>query len=203
MTTPIRKGAGQSAQDMAGAMIEAKTGNHLYQPQKTRKGSYNEISNELKAEALDSAIDHQLSLLQRVKERGRIDLDNLDEVSATAEEYMKACKTAGVYPSMLGFAAAAGYSRVWIYHYINTNNNEVARYLDNLRSAWAAIIQQMALSRQCSEATAIFILKNSGQGLTDKTELDINTSSPYRAPEPTIDDIIAKYQDIIDIPEEY
>lgn len=201
MTAPIRKGAGQSAQEMAGAMIEAKAGNQLYSP-KTRKGSYNEVSAELKAEALDNAIDHQMELLQRVKERGRIDLDSIDEVSATAEQYMIGCKTAGVYPSMLGFAAACGYSRVWMYHYINTHNNETARYLDNLRSAWAAIVQQMALSRQCSEATAIFILKNSGQGLTDRTELDVSNASPYRA-EPSLDDIVRKYQDIIDIPEEY
>lgn len=198
MTAPIRKGAGQSAQDMAGAMIEAKIGNQLYSP-KPRRGSYNEVSAELKAEALDTAIDHQLSLLQRVKERGRIDLDNIDEVSATAEEYMTACKTAGVYPSMLGFAAACGYSRQWIYSYIRTHSNETARYLDNLRSAWAAIIQQMALSRQCSEAVGIFILKNSGQGLTDKTELDV-TASPYKA-EPSLDDIIRKYE-IDDLPDE-
>lgn len=181
-------------------MIEARAGNQLYQ-QKQRKGTYNEVSAELKAEALDTAINHQLELLQRVKDRGRIDLDNIDEVSATAEQYMTACKTAGVYPSMLGFAAACGYSRVWMYHYINTHSNETAQYLDNLRSAWAAIIAQMALSRQCSEATAIFILKNSGQGLTDRTELDV-TAAPYKT-EPSIEDIVAKYQDLADdIPEE-
>lgn len=46
-------------------------------------------------------------------------------------------------------------------------------YLDGLRSSWAAIIAQMGLARQCSESVSIFLLKNSGQGMADRAEIDI------------------------------
>ena len=35
----------------------------------------------------------------------------------------------------------------------------------------------MGLKRACSEALAIFLLKNSGQGLADKTEVDISAKA--------------------------
>lgn len=81
---------------------------------------------------------------------------------------------------MLGFAAACGYSRKTIYEYINHNTGKSAQYLDNLRSSWAAIIAQMGLARQCSESVSIFLLKNSGQNMADRAEIDIapKTSSP-------------------------
>ena len=101
-------------------------------------------------------------------------------VSQTATTYMTSCKQAGVYPTMLGFAAACGYSRKTIYEYINHNTGKSAQYLDNLRSSWAAIIAQMGLARQCSESVSIFLLKNSGQNMADRAEIDIapKASSP-------------------------
>lgn len=97
----------------------------------------------------------------------------MDEVEATATAYMTSCKRAGVYPTMLGFAAACGYSRKAIYEYIARHSGKSADYLDGLRSSWAAIVAQMGLARQCSESVSIFLLKNCGQGMADRAEIDI------------------------------
>lgn len=175
--TPLKKMAGQTVAEMATQLADSAEGNRLYTP---KKGNYKEISDQLKSEALGAAIDQQLDLLAAAKLRGRVDLHDINEVEATATAYMTSCKQAGVYPTMLGFAAACGYSRKTIYEYINNNTSKSAQYLDNLRSSWAAIIAQMGLSRQCSESVSIFLLKNSGQNMADRAEIDIaaKASSP-------------------------
>lgn len=170
---PIRKEAGQTVEDMAAQLTDAKTGSRLYQP---RRGNYKEISDQLKGEALTAAIDHQLQLLNPEQQRGRINLDNVTEIRDTATRYMESCKLAGVYPTMLGFAPACGYTRKHLYHYIRTHDNASAEYLDRLRCSWAAIIAQMGLERQCSESVAIFLLKNTGQDLSDKQQIDLTAT---------------------------
>lgn len=167
---PIKKAAGQTVEEMTSQLAGSREGNRLYTP---KQGTYKEISDALKAEALDSIIDQQLELLATAKRRGRVNLNNVDEVEATATAYMTSCKQAGVYPTMLGFAAACGYSRKSIYEFISKNRGKSVDYLDGLRSSWAAIIAQMGLARQCSESVSIFLLKNSGQGMADKAEIDI------------------------------
>ena len=137
-TSPIRKAAGQSVEEMTAQLAGSKEGNRLYTP---KAGTYNE--------ALDAAIDHQLELLAAAKRRGRVNLNDVDEVEATATAYMTSCKRAGVYPTMLGFAAACGYSRKAIYEYIARHNGKTVDYLDGLRSSWAAIVAHMGLTRKC------------------------------------------------------
>lgn len=80
-TSPIRKAAGQSVEEMTAQLAGSKEGNHLYTP---KAGTYKEVSDALKAEALDAAIDHQLDLLAAAKRRGRVNLNDVDEVEATA-----------------------------------------------------------------------------------------------------------------------
>lgn len=167
---PIKKAAGQTVEEMTAQLAGSKEGNRLYTP---KQGTYKEISDQLKSEALDSIIDQQLELLATAKRRGRVNLNNVDEVEATATAYMTSCKQAGVYPTMLGFAAACGYSRKSVYEFIAKNRGKSVDYLDGFRSSWAAIIAQMGLARQCSESVSIFLLKNSGQGMADKAEIDI------------------------------
>lgn len=195
-SNPVRREAGQSAEDMTAQMIASREGNRLY----NRKGNYKEVSDQLKAEALTAVIDQQMTLLKRVKDRGRVDLNKIDEVEMAAEAYMESCKQSNVYPSMLGFSAACGISRQWMYEYIRTHDNETSNYLDRLRSAWAAIIAQMGLSRQCSEPVAIFLLKNSGQGLSDRTDLDITARQDNYGPlgkPPTPEEIYERFKDLL------
>ena len=167
--SPIERKAGQSIEEMACQMEASKAGNRMY------KAQYNEVAAELKAQQFDAIIGQQLELLAGVRKDGKIDLDNLAAVEATATRYIESCKRAGVVPTILGLSAALGYSRKTVWQYITQHpESRTAQYLDALRSAFAAVLAQLGLSRNCSEAVSIFLLKNSGQGLTDKTEVDIS-----------------------------
>lgn len=167
--SPIERKAGQSIEEMTAQMQEARQNNRMY------KAQYNEVAAELKAQQFDAIIGQQLELLAGVRKDGKIDLDNLAAVEATATRYIESCKRAGVVPTILGLSAALGYSRKTVWQYITQHpESRTAQYLDALRSAFAAVLAQLGLSRNCSEAVSIFLLKNSGQGLTDKTELDIS-----------------------------
>ena len=170
---PIKRRAGQTAQEMALQMAEAREGNPLYSRQQ-----YPEISAQLKREALTAAINQQQELLARAQERGRVDLNDIDQVKAATHEYLESCKAAGVVPSMLGLAPAMGHSRSGVYRYISRHNTETAQFLDSLRSSWAAIVQQMGMTRACSEPVSIFILKNAGQGMTDRLDISAQTAPP-------------------------
>lgn len=162
---PMKREAGQSVDEMAAQLEANSAGNRLNR-------IYPEVAAGVKRQALADVVNQQRELMKTAKKRGRrINLDDLDEVELTVDNYMQACVKANCFPSMLGFAAAAGWSRKSIYAYISKAGTRSAEYLDNVRSSWAAIMAQMALSRQASEATAIFLLKNSGQDLTDKCEI--------------------------------
>ncbi len=163
--SPIERRAGQSIEEMACQMEASKAGNRLY----------NQVSAELKTQQFAAALDQQIELLAGVRKDGKIDLDNLAAVEATATRYIESCRRACVVPTILGLSAALGYSRKTVWQYITQHpESRTAQYLDALRSAFAAVLAQLGLSRNCSEAVSIFLLKNSGQGLTDKTELDIS-----------------------------
>lgn len=161
---PIEKRAGQTVEQMTEQMEAAKQGNRLY----------NQVSAELKAQQFSAALDQQIELLAGVKKNGKIDLDNLAAVEATATRYIESCKRASVVPTILGLAAALGYSRKAVWEFITKHpESKSAQYLDALRSAFAAVLAQLGLSRNTSEAVSIFLLKNSGQGLVDRAEVDI------------------------------
>lgn len=167
--SPIEKRAGQTVEEMTDQLMGSTEQNRLYS---TRKGNYKEISDQLKSEALSAAIDQQLELLALAKKRGRVNLDDLDEVENAAVLYMRSCREAGTYPTITAFAASCGYHRQTVYRHMQ-KDTKAAEYLKSLTSSWASLLEQMGLARQCSESVAIFLLKNSGQGMADRAEIDI------------------------------
>lgn len=151
------------------AQLQSEREGKLYKT----KPTYGEVSDALKKENLQNAVAAQRAVLQAAYSRGRVDLNNVQEVQAQAMEFMEACESAGVFPTMLSFSAALGISRQRLYAYIAENpHSATTEYLDQLRSSWAAIIAQMSLTRQADAATSIFLLKNSGQGLTDRLQVE-------------------------------
>ena len=166
--SPIERRAGQSIEEMTAQMQEARQNNRMY------KAQYNEIAAEIKAQQFTDALNQQMELLAGVKKNGKIDLNDITAVEATATRYLESCRRANVVPTVLGLSAALGYSRKAVWEFITRHpESRSAQYLDALRSAFAAVLAQLGLSRNCSEAVSIFLLKNSGQGLTDKTEIDL------------------------------
>lgn len=184
---PMKREAGQSIDAMAAQLEENSAGNRLNR-------LYPEAAADVKRQALADAVNQQRELMKITKQRGRrIDLDSLEEVEKCVDDYMQSCVKANCLPTMMGFSACSGWSRKSIYQYINTHRTESARFLDNLRSSWAAIMAQLALTRQASEAVSIFLLKNSGQDLTDKCELTAIPLQPEPAEEMTAEEIARRY----------
>ena len=62
--SPIKRAAGQTVEEMTAQLAGSREGNRLYTP---KQGTYKEISDQLKSEALDSIIDQQLDLLATAK----------------------------------------------------------------------------------------------------------------------------------------
>ena len=77
-------------------------------------------------------------------------------------------------------------------------NSPSTQYLDQLRSAFAAIIAQASLTKQSDPATSIFLLKNSAQGMSDKLQLEAVQSSDPLGEKMTADEIMAKYSDMVE-----
>ena len=165
--SPIERRAGQTVEEMACQMEASKAGNKMY------RKTYGEVASELKSEALSAALEQQMYLMGVAADRGRVNLDDLEELKAATEIYLKSCQISGTFPTFLAYSASLGYSRQAVYAYISRHTTKTAEFLDNLRSSFAAIVAEMGLKRACSEALAIFLLKNSGQGLADRTEIDL------------------------------
>lgn len=178
----------QPADEMA-AELKAERGGKLY------KGNYKQISDELKRESLEQNISQQIHILQKAYQRGKIDLENTEEVRAQAIVFMEACKTAAVFPTMMAFAASLGLSRQRVYAFIQSHppTHPTVELLDSLRTSWAAILAQQGLTRQTSEPVTIFLLKNSGQGLVDKVEIEASTPKDPLGEAPDPATIAAKY----------
>lgn len=170
--SPIERKAGQTVEEMTAQMQEAKQGNRLY------KAQYNEVSAQIKAQQFDAIIGQQLELLAGVRKDGRVDLNNLEAVQATAERYLRSCQLSGIAPTMMALSAALGYCRKSLWQYISNNpETPSGRYLSILQTTFAAILAQLGLTRNTSEAVSIFLLKNSGQGLVDRAEVDISAKA--------------------------
>ena len=166
--SPIERKAGQTVEEMACQMEAAKQGNRLY----------NQVSAELKAQQFDAIIGQQLELLAGVRKDGRVDLNNLEAVQATEERYLRSCQLSGIAPTMMALSAALGYCRKSLWQYISNNpETPSGRYLSILQTTFAAILAQLGLTRNTSEAVSIFLLKNSGQGLVDRAEVDISAKA--------------------------
>ena len=170
--SPIERKAGQTVEEMACQMEASKAGNRMY------KAQYNEVAAELKAQQFDAIIGQQLELLAGVRKDGRVDLNNLEAVQATAERYLRSCQLSGIAPTMMALSAALGYCRKSLWQYISNNpETPSGRYLSILQTTFAAILAQLGLTRKTSEAVSIFLLKNSGQGLVDRAEVDISAKA--------------------------
>ena len=166
---PLKREGGQTVQDMTQQLLADKESGT-----RGRARLYNEVSQEQKAQALDVAIAQQQELLNRVEHRGRVNLNDLTAVKAAVSDYIQSCRNAGVYPSMTALAPSMGYSRQALYLYMSQHDTETTKYLDMVRSAMSAIVQQAGLTRVVDNAMAIFVLKNSA-GMSDK--LDVNATA--------------------------
>lgn len=111
---------------------------------------------------------HRQMLSQGIK----VILSDVDQVESAAEGYMAVCENTGILPSLEGFAGYCHVSRYWIYEYcIKHRGSPSADYIETLKTMWGAARIAASERGAASEATSIFVLKNSGLNMTDKVEI--------------------------------
>ena len=181
--------------------VAQPTENKLYKIRDKAK-SYPEISAQQKHDIIAAAVAQQRENLQRNAHRQRVDLTSAPAVEAEINNYLQSCEAYGQVPTLLGLAAYMGFSRVNLYQYIYHHpETETAKLLDSFRSASASIIAQASMGRTLDNATSIFLLKNCGQGLNDKQEVEI-TRGLDPAPRQSAEEIYQKYLDAgIELPD--
>lgn len=129
----------------------------------------------LKNMAISAVIDSQQKMLRR-RTKG-VNLFELAEVEAAANEYMDDCKSVSICPSFLGLVAHMGLGRSWTYQFIRQYpTHETSLYLCRLREAWAAGKIGLAQKGVLSDASVIFDLKNSSLGFSDAHQLEVVTA---------------------------
>lgn len=193
---PMERKAGQTIKEMSDQLIEAYKDSKLLSPVANK-----EISEQMRQARITASIEQKRVMLTQLRERGRADLGNIDEVELTVNNYLSACEEAGVIPNFLGLCAALGYTRRGIQYAIEGKktrvmSRQVSEYLEATRTAMAAVLAEASLNRAVSEPTAIFLLKNTGQGLTDRQEVILQTTDPFDDSKSAAE-IKEEYKDII------
>ena len=132
---------------------------------------YKVQSDELKRESLRASIAVDLAIMSAVYDRGRVDLDNPEELAEQAKIFLQACSEAGCIPTFEKYCASLGYSRVTVYSYLKNNpNTRSAEVIEHVRSIFMDLLQEQGLQRNFAESLSIFLLKNCKLGYTDRPE---------------------------------
>ena len=172
----VKRDARQSVEELSEQLSAAREGNRLYNADGDANNRREVISAEV-AQAIDmlSLSFPSFAAGDDVTVRaGRVNLDNLEEVAGVARRYLRACERSGSVPLFSALCCALGYSRKHVYGIMRSRSNKVTDFLSVMQTLFASVLQQVGLSRRCSEAVSIFLLKNSGQGYSDKQELVID-----------------------------
>lgn len=192
---PVERRAGQTIKEMSDQLIEAYKDSKLLSPVANK-----EISEQMRQARIMASIEQKRQMLMQMKERGKVDLGNYEEVELTLNNYLSACEEAGVIPNFLGFCAAMGYTRrnlsYAIEGHIKHADRRAMELVEAARVSFAAVLAEAALNRAVSEPTAIFLLKNAGQGLTDRQEISFQAADPF-SEDKSSEEIKDQYKDII------
>ena len=143
-----------------------------------RSKIYKEISDEHRAALVSADIRRKADAL--AEQKGRVELSDINQVKARAQEYLSACAESGTFPSILGLSALGfGCSRQWVNDYLRANpNSESAQYIEKLKDAFADILVNASLGRSADSTMGIFVLKNCA-GFRDRYELEpVTTAQP-------------------------
>jgi hypothetical protein len=172
--------------------------NKLY---KVRGKSYPEISAEQKHAIISAAVAQHRAALARNSKRRRVDLRDPNAVEAEIDAYLTSCEEYGQVPTLMSLAVFMGYSRANLYAFIHHHpDTESAKLIDAFRSASASIIAEASMNRTLDNATSIFLLKNCGQGLNDRQEIEISRGADPSERKPSAEEIAARYA-FVDLPD--
>lgn len=143
----------------------------LSEEKSEKKKLYPEISNELKAQTISTAIALNAKALR--DQANKIDLSDVEQVRQRTEAYIDACAEAGIVPTVMGLSTYGfGTSRQWVNEFCrNHHGSESAQYIERVKDAFADVLVSTSLGRAVDSTMAIFTLKNCN-GFSDKLSVE-------------------------------
>lgn len=142
---------------------------------KQRKGQYTEIALQAKAEGISRILKSRRALARAVQ----VDITDLEALQIVADEYERSCEKIGTIPNFSGLCSCLGIARSTAYTYIRKHGDSpTARFFDVLRTRWASVREDAMSAGYADTASSIFLLKNSGQGYSDRNEVLVEARSP-------------------------
>ena len=163
-----------------------------------KKKEYNELSLELRKDAIRKSAISNKELLQMARKRGKVDLSNKAQVEAAVDEYLLFESERGNVPNFEALCCFMGLSSAWVYEFLTRHSREEsAESLELAKQSMVANRISLADSKIISEVFSIFILKNSRMGYADKHEITATAHSPLDDT-PTQEELEAKYKALLE-----
>lgn len=152
---------------------ELTTPNEKYSPRQTQ---------QIRKAAVQDVLLAETALLQ--KSSTRVDLRDTESVKQITVEFMQTCSGVGIVPTIEGLAARLGFSRNVFYRFLRENpEDETAQFLNKVRLMWAQARMGLAERGLLDNAMSIFILKNSGLGMADRHEIEMDVETKQDRPD--------------------
>ena len=148
--------------------------------------NYKALSADVKDESLTTDIQFRISQLSG--KRNTVDLHNVDDLRQRTIDYLSACSTASVIPTMQGLCVHGyGYSRQHVYKTMSSSaGTPESRFFETISDMFADILSNQGLKGNANSILSIFLMKNN-HGFSDTYRLEPIDNSRH---EPTSDELI-------------
>lgn len=164
---------------------------------------YKAQADEHKGDVLTADLEHSISEMQKADRRGPIDWNDLEQVKSRTYDYLTACATSQVFPSMMGLSIYGyGMSRQAVNKYlVKYPDSPAAKFVSMAKDLIADTLTNAALFRNADPVSVIFQLKNHFNHY-DKLQVEPvpqNTDllAPVTDPEERKRRIMERYADLI------
>lgn len=183
MADELIRGGNQTVEQMQ-MQLSALPRNRMYPKEEDGTKSKETLSELCRAglEAMESCFPESTGE-QRIN---RADLSDPKQIRDVCVRYLSACERLGLAPTFAGLCNYLGYSRKQVYLVMRSKQNKGVEMLSYCQSVFASIIEQGGLSRALEAANAIFALKNSLQGYSDRIDILATSEKvdPYESGDP-------------------
>lgn len=160
------------------------------------KDSNGDIVSEDKV-SLDIAVAREA--LIACTRRGRVDLNNIDEVIVRTEQYFEACEKSGTFPSMMGLSSKGfGLYRDYIQAWTgNHPQSQTTEYLKMVKEIMADTLTNASLRNHANVAQTIFQLKNHFEHQDEVKVTKVSNEDPLMIGAVTEEEIKERYKNSV------
>ncbi len=151
---------------------------------KTTHGLYANSNNE----KISAILEKSNMLLFASTQRKPCNLNVLSQVMDSTQGYFDFCKEHGIVPSMRRLSNWLGYSYNTLVKNID-KQNEVGRYLDQIKDAIKDNLEQAALVNAVNNISAMFILKSQYE-YVETTKVQLEPSESMLGQPKSVDEIV-------------